>query len=294
MKQQKLTVFTPTYNRVHLLPRVYKSLCAQTCQNFVWLIVDDGSTDGTAELVTEWQKVAPFEIQYIYQENQGMHGAHNTAYETCTTDFNVCIDSDDFMPANGVEEILKELTNIAPSFAGLIGLDADEKTLKVIGTRIPEQLKSVKINELYALHHVTGDKKLVYRTAVVRQYPKYPLFEGEGFVPLDYLYLLIDQDYDLKPVNEIFCIVEYQQDGSTKNILKQYRRHPNGFAFSRVFRVKLGATFKERFRNAIHLVSSCIFAHNYSWLSKTGRPFLVALAFPFGILLNGYIRLKTR
>ena len=81
-----LTVFTPTYNRAHTLPRTYQSLCRQECKDFVWLVVDDGSTDGTADLVRSWQQEANgFEIRYLYKENGGMHTAHNAAYEVIDT-----------------------------------------------------------------------------------------------------------------------------------------------------------------------------------------------------------------
>jgi glycosyltransferase involved in cell wall biosynthesis len=289
---KSLTVFTPSYNRAYLLPQLYSSLCRQTVQDFVWLIVDDGSTDTTKSLVASWQQQGLIELQYIYQENQGMHGGHNTAYQNISTPFNVCIDSDDFMPDDAVALILKNCENLDENFAGIVGLDAD-KNGKVIGTPIPENLTAVKLNELYALHQVRGDKKIVYKTAIVEKYPSYPLYENEKFVPLDYLYLLIDQDYDLKPVNTVLCIVEYQEDGSSMNIFKQYRRHPNGFAFSRINRIKYGSTFKVRFKNAIHLVSSAIFAKDISWLSKSDKPMLVLMSIPFGIVLNAYIRIKT-
>ncbi|GEL11994.1 Glycosyltransferase involved in cell wall bisynthesis [Flavobacterium glycines] len=290
---KSLTVFTPSYNRAYLLPQLYKSLCNQTSQDFEWLIIDDGSMDETRTLVASWQQENEIHIEYIYQENQGMHGAHNTAYENIQTEFNVCIDSDDFMPDNAVAVILQACANLEENYAGILGLDTNKEG-EIIGTVIPENLTAVKLNELYSIHQVKGDKKIVYRTAIVKKYPKYPLYENERFVPLDYLYLLIDQDYDLKPVNEVLCIVEYQADGSSMNILKQYRKHPNGFAFSRVSRIKYGKTFKERFKNAIHLVSSAFFAKELSWLYKTDKPVLVFTAMPVGVLLNLYIRYKTR
>lgn len=290
---QTLTVFTPTYNRAYLLPRLYESLCSQTSLEFVWLIIDDGSTDQTKELIEQWRQDDIISIEYKYQDNQGMHGAHNTAYEFCTTDYNVCIDSDDYMPNNGVERILYHLDRLGDNFAGLLGLDADAKAGKIIGDQLPST-SGVKLNELYELHKVTGDKKVVLKTELAQKYPAYPIYKGERFVPLDYLYLLINQDYDFKPINEVFCIVEYQEDGSTKNMLKQYRRHPNGFAFSRISRIKYGKSFKERFKNSIHLISSAIFAKNLGWLLKSDKPFLVILASPFGVLLNLYIRFKTK
>ena len=51
-----LTVFTPTFNRAHTLDRLYRSLCAQTCQDFDWLVIDDGSTDGTEALIQTWKE----------------------------------------------------------------------------------------------------------------------------------------------------------------------------------------------------------------------------------------------
>ena len=102
-----LTVFTPTYNRAHTLPRTYQSLCRQECKDFVWLVVDDGSTDGTADLVRSWQQEANgFEIRYLYKENGGMHTAHNAAYEVIDTELNVCIDSDDCLADGAVKKIL--------------------------------------------------------------------------------------------------------------------------------------------------------------------------------------------
>lgn len=99
-----LTVFTPTFNRANLLHKCYNSLVRQTSKDFVWLIIDDGSSDNTRELIESWQKEENgFEIQYYYQQNQGMHGAYNTAYGLIDTELNVCIDSDDYMPDHAVE-----------------------------------------------------------------------------------------------------------------------------------------------------------------------------------------------
>ncbi len=98
-----LTVFTPTYNRAFCLGNLYNSLKKQTSNNFKWLIIDDGSNDNTKELVNTWMLENKIQIMYQYQENQGMHGAHNTAYSLIDTELNVCIDSDDYMPIDAVE-----------------------------------------------------------------------------------------------------------------------------------------------------------------------------------------------
>ena len=104
MTNKPLTIFTPAYNRAHTLPRTYASLLAQKSRDFVWLIIDDGSTDGTEDLVRGWMNSDNgFEIRYIRKENGGMHTAHNTAYENIDTELNVCIDSDDALAENAVE-----------------------------------------------------------------------------------------------------------------------------------------------------------------------------------------------
>ena len=108
-----LTVFTPTYNRAHTLPEAYCSLKAQTSKNFLWLIVDDGSTDRTAALVSAWmQAEKAFSIRYLYRPNGGMHAAHNTAYAHIETELNLCLDSDDRLAKDAVEQIEKRWAQI--------------------------------------------------------------------------------------------------------------------------------------------------------------------------------------
>jgi glycosyltransferase involved in cell wall biosynthesis len=292
MKKSKLTIFTPTYNRGYCLPKLYESLKQQSNPDFVWLIIDDGSTDGTQKLAQKWKAENSVPIEYIFQENQGMHGAHNTAYENINTEWNTCIDSDDYLPHDAVEIILKNCKTLNPKLAGIVGLDFN-KNGQLIGTKIPEHLQECTLGDLYEKHKVKGDKKLVYRTEIVKKYPKYPLFPNESFVPLGYLYTLIDQDYLLKPINEAFVIVEYQNDGSSLNIHRQYRKNPRGFAFNRISKIKLSKNFKAKFKHSIHLISCALFTKDITLLKQIKKPFLLLLALPFGLFLNLYIRSKT-
>ena len=185
MNKKLLTVFTPAYNRAHTLGRTYASLCRQTCQDFEWLIVDDGSKDNTRQLVEHWIRENLIAIRYIYQENQGMHGAHNTAYRNIDTELNTCIDSDDYMPDDAVELIINFWkSHGSDKYAGIIGLDQTEEK-KIIGAPFPAGLKETTLIDYYA-HGGVGDKKLVYRTEVIKNYPDYPLFKGERYVSLGY------------------------------------------------------------------------------------------------------------
>ncbi len=291
--KKTLTVFTPAYNRAHTLHLGYEALLRQTCQDFVWLIVDDGSTDNTRELVEQWIAEDKLDIRYQYQENQGMHGAHNTAYRLIDTELNTCIDSDDYMPDDAVEKIVtfwKEYGS--EKYAGLVGLDQTTDG-NIIGTKFPDGMKESTLSGFYE-QGGKGDKKLVYRTEVITRYPEYPLFEGERYVGLAYKYMLADQDYTLLTLNEPLVVVEYQEDGSSMNMYKQYWRNPKGFAFFRKAEMVTTHSLKRKFMVCVHYVSSSIRARNASFLKESPAPFLTFLAIPFGIFLYGFTRHKVK
>lgn len=284
-----LTIFTPAYNRAYTLHRCYESLIRQTSKDFVWLIIDDGSTDCTKELVNTWITENIFPIQYHYQSNQGMHGAHNTAYELINTELNVCIDSDDYMTDDAVEKIVTFWRENGNSkYAGIIALDATNNGA-IIGTKLPIDKRDTTLSGFYA-NGGKGDKKLIYRTSVMRKYPPYPVFEGEKYVGLSYKYILADQDYTLLIMNEIVCIVEYMPDGSSLNMMNQYRKNPRGFAEFRKLLIRYSPDFKSTFRHCIHYVSNSIMLKNINFLKESPCKATTALAIPFGIILYFYIR----
>lgn len=287
-----LTIFTPAYNRAHTLGRTYESLLRQTCDDFEWLIVDDGSKDSTQELVERWMQEGKISIRYIYQENQGMHGAHNTAYRNIYTELNTCIDSDDYMPDDAVETIVNFWkTYGSDKHAGIIGLDCTENG-NIIGTSFPNEVKETTLSGFYA-NGGKGDKKIVYRTDIIKQYPEYPIFKGEKYVGLSYKYALIDQDYTLLVINKPLVIVEYQIDGSSMNIYKQYWNNPKGFIFLRKVEMVTTSNLMRKFKICIHYVSSSLIAKDNSFISKSPCKLLTVLAIPLGFLLYEYIKYKV-
>lgn len=288
-----LTVFTPAYNRAHTIGRTYESLLRQTCKDFEWLVIDDGSTDNTRELVEGWIKENKIPIRYIYQQNQGMHGAHNTAYKNIDTPLNTCIDSDDFMPDDAVEKIVRFWGEHGSDlYAGLIGLDQTEDG-KVIGSKFSEGMTETTLQGFYAAGG-TGDKKLVYRTDVIKKYPEYPLFEGERYVGLAYKYMLIDKDYKLLTLNEPLVTVEYQLDGSSYNMYAQYWKNPKGFSFFRKTEMVCAPALKRRFVSCIHYVASSIIARDKRFLIESPQKIMTLLATPLGILWYFRIRAKVK
>lgn len=290
----RLTVFTPAYNRAHTLPRTYESLCSQNCKDFCWLIIDDGSIDNTAQLVKGWmEKDNGFKIQYIYKENGGMHTAHNMAYENITTELNVCVDSDDCMAEDGVAKILKKWDEVKDSgYAGIIGLDADMNG-KIIGKSFPKSMKETTLMGYYAMGGA-GDKKLVYRTDIIKKYPPYPVFEGEKYVALAYKYRLIDQDYKLAVLPQVLCNVEYQEDGSSGTMWKQYLKNPKGFAFWRKICMRYPESKKRKIVDCIHYCSSSQIAGNKKYIQESPKRLLTFFCTPMGWILTSVIRKKTK
>ncbi|MPT30864.1 MAG: glycosyltransferase family 2 protein [Chryseobacterium sp.] len=284
-----ITVFTPTYNRAHLLPKLYESLKDQTSKNFKWLVIDDGSVDNTKEVVETWINENEIEIAYHFQENIGMVAAHNTAHYLMDTELCVCIDSDDHMPNNAIELILDLWDKHGyDDCAGMVGLDAYTNG-NIVGTRLPD-VKECKFSELYTNYKISGDKKFVHNRKVFNKYLPYPRLGNEKFPVTSYLYLFIEQKHKLLIFNEVFCIIEYMEDGLSNNLIKQYRDSPNSFAFYRLAKMKFALNYKERFQNAIHYISSKLLGDRKSILKDSSAKLTTILAFPFGVLLYLYIK----
>ena len=295
--KEMLTVFTPTFNRAECLKNGYEALCRQTCKEFVWLVVDDGSTDQTRLLVEQWSRQEKgFEVRYIYKENGGLHTGYNVAIANIDTELSVCIDSDDYMPDDAVEKILtfwkKEGSD---KYAGIAALDAFEDGT-IIGDPFPKQ-KSINILDvsLGKYHYKNGDRKLVVRTALYKEVAPMPSYENEKNFNPHLMHLQISEKYDFLIYNTVLCVVEYQEDGMSNGIFKQYLNSPKSFAHMRKYMLGLkGTTFKFRMRHAIHYVSSSIIARNKRFLQESPRKWDVILAVPFGAVLTVYIKNKAK
>lgn len=293
----RLTVFTPAYNRADLLSRCFESMKRQTNKNFIWMIIDDGSTDNTRQLVEGWMaQPGDFPIEYYYKENGGLHTAYNEAIAHIDTELCVCIDSDDFMPDDAVEKILQCWDEKGSDrVAGIVGLDY-EVGGKVIGDPLPEQ-PTVNLIDLmlgrYPLKN--GDRTNVVRTELYKKYAPMKVFPGEKNFNPHYMHLQISMEYDFLVLNENLRFVEYQTGGMSNSMFRQYRSSPNSFAEIR----KLYLSFPNtalgfRFRQCIHYVSSSIIGKNRRFLKESPAKLLTVLAVPFGLGLAALIYYKTK
>lgn len=295
----RLTVFTPTYNRAHTLRRVYESLCTQTVrEGFEWLVIDDGSTDFTRELVEGFIREKRIPVRYIHKENGGLHTGYNTAYANIDSELCVCIDSDDFMPDDAVELILKKWdADGSDDYAGIIGLDYSLDTDTPIGGPLPDDMSSCWFNELEARHIHRGDMKQVMRTALMKEVAPQTGFPGEkNFNPV-YMLLQVCDRYPLLVLNRNLCYVDYQTGGDSmsERIFQQYTDSPRSFAKLRRLEMTLKhTTWTSRIRSAIHYVSSCMISKDPDWLKNSPRKWLTLFALLPGWVLSEYIKHKVR
>ncbi len=293
-----ITVFTPAYNRADLLKRCYESMCRQTNKNFIWMIIDDGSTDNTKEVVDLWMlNNNGFEIQYYYKENGGLHTAYNEAIEHIDTELCVCIDSDDYMPDNAVEIILDFWKkNGSNEYAGIVGLDYTIDN-HVIGDLLPDKKSINLIDLLIGKYHIhNGDRTNVVRTELYKKVAPMISFKGERNFSPHYMHLQISKNYDFLVLNKNLRYVEYQADGMSNSIFKQYLNSPNSFIETRKLYLSLpGISWKFKLRQSIHLVSSGIIANKMIEVLKYIPSFgMTVLAVPCGLLLSKYIRIKAK
>ena len=213
-----ITVFTPTYNRGHLLPDLYNSLKRQTCKDFEWVVVDDGSTDDTEKLVNSWLSQADFSVCYIKKENGGKQRAVNLGLQHAKGEYFFIVDSDDILADNAVETALKWFDTIRDKdgFAGIAGQKGYRDGKVVGGTFDGEYLDATTLER--PKYNITGDKAEIFYTDVLKKFP-FPEFDGEKFVPEALVYNRIAMaGYKLRWFNEVVYLAEYLPDGYSANV----------------------------------------------------------------------------
>jgi glycosyltransferase involved in cell wall biosynthesis len=217
-----LSVLVPTFNRAHVLGRVYESLKAQTFKNFDWIIVDDGSTDETAALVQSWIEEDSVAIVYHRKPNGGKHTAINPGVRLARGEYLVILDSDDWLVPNALERLLT-LWNAIPQterdgYSGVAGLCSTPDG-EVIGDRFPAHIMDSDAVELSYMLDVRGDKISLIRTDVMREFP-FPFQDVRGLVSESLVWNRIAQRYRQRCANEIFGVKEYLKGGLTDRALE--------------------------------------------------------------------------
>jgi len=224
------TVFTPAYNPGELIARTYRSLCAQTLRDFEWLVVDDGSSDGTRERVRNWQAEAAFPIRYFFQENGGKHRAHNRAVREASGDLFAVLDSDDAIMPRALERLLFHWLSIPPAergrFSG-VGCLCVDSCSRTVGRPLPHSVLDCRHYEIDARFGAVGEKWGFHRTSVLREFP-FPEITGERFCPDAVVWNRIATRYLVRHVNEALRIYHSGRDGITANHSALMAHSPHG------------------------------------------------------------------
>jgi glycosyltransferase involved in cell wall biosynthesis len=226
------TIFTPTYNRAHTLHRCFDSLAAQTLRDFEWIVVDDGSTDGTEELVAGWLKSADFPMRYLRQDHGGKHIAHNLALDAARGKFFTCLDSDDALTPNALERLSRAWETIPesdrPGFCGVDGLCCDQHG-RIVGDKFPCEPFDADLRERKYVHALRGEKWGVLCTDVARRY-RFPEVARGQYLAEGIAWLDMAKTYKCRAVNEVVRIyyIDQTEPGVTTAIKRRLAAHAEG------------------------------------------------------------------
>jgi len=291
IKKPLFTVFTPTYNRANLLHRVYESLLKQTCQDFEWLIVDDGSNDNTAELIFNWKKESPFDIRYLYQENKGKHVASNVGINTALGELFLFFDSDDACIPEALERFKFHWNNIPlhekNNFSTISALCVDIKG-QLIGREYPEDIIDADTVWKQLMLRSSGDRWGINRTEVLKSY-LFPEITNERFISEGIVWNRMAHFYKARFINERLKAVEYTSDGLSASSINIRTNNPIGtrLYYSELSEIKL--PFLQKIKALLNYVRFSIHGKIslQSIVIESKYPFVTFL-----LLIPGYIFYK--
>lgn len=272
-----VTVATPTYNRAHLLSRLYTSLCCQEFKDFEWLVIDDGSSDDTEKVIQGFVKENFVKIRYIHKNNGGKHTAVNLAAKEAKGDLFFIADSDDWLPVGALKSVAEIYSGIKfnERFAGICGLDINHKG-ELIGSRLPADIIDATYIDIRNKFKITGDMKEVYLTSVMREFP-FPEIEGEKFCSEALIWNRIASKYMLRFSNTPLYCVEYMNDGLTSSITRTRMNSP----------IATMMTYSEWVVYDIPLLWKCKMAINYWRFAFCAKKRVIKIAkwtYPFAFL----------
>jgi len=283
----QFTICTPTYNRVHTLTRVFESLQNQTFKNFEWVIIDDGSNDGTKSLIDGFLTKSTFNIKYFYKENGGKHRAINFGIKYASGELFIILDSDDMYTKDALETIYNVWNNnkgMHINCSGIIALDQDTNG-NIIGDKFPKNLTISNFNDLTFKYHLKGDKLIVSQTAILKKFP-FPEFENEKFIAEGSVWHEISKYYNTILINQALLIVEYQEDGLSSDTVRLRRKNPNGALYNYLKQLELDIPFKYKLKAAINAYRFSLNNYNVFFKCITSMNiFYSLLSFPVGVLL---------
>lgn len=284
-----LSIFTPTYNRAHLLEKLFLSLQEQDSR-FEWIVIDDGSTDNTEEVIQEFIKRADFPITYIKKENGGKHTAHNRALEFAKGDLFMGVDSDDWLANDAVKKALRFSHKLIESDCGFLAYKEDAHG-NILSCAIPEmENQHFKANAAISRLSASSEFCFIFKTAVLKKHP-YPIMGTETFIGECVLYDALElAGYTVCLCPEVLEACEYQMDGLTVNINHIMKQNPLGYCYYFMQRIDLVSSLRERLIVCGKYHAFCFFAGKNKTPYTGKHRILVVLAKPLGVAFRYYYK----
>lgn len=281
-----VTVFTPTYNRAKTLPQLYKSLQCQTCKDFEWLIVDDGSDDDTSLIVKAWiENERSFPIRYYKVSNGGKMRAINRGAQLAKGDIFCGIDSDDWFYSYAISSIIAAFKEIEPH-SNIIGISyaKNNETPNKNAIWFDEYVDCKNFERIH--YGLESDRILIFYTEKMRLY-SIPVWDNELFTPES---VFIDQmaldGYEMRYYKRSIYGVEYQDDGLSASSWRLLRDNPMGYAMMYNVQMQYHKSISQKIRDVLHFISCCCIKGEYFYILKCYYCVLAVLLFIPGLILG--------
>lgn len=269
-----ITVFTPTYNRVHLLPRLYKSLVEQTSNDFEWLVIDDGSTDGTEMLFANWSKENKIKIHFIKVPNGGKQRAINMALELSEGEYFFIVDSDDMLEPHAIKWAIDSFATIENSdkYIGISGLRTDLNGNSLSSPKFQGYVDGSNLER--KKWGITADLAEIFFTEKIKKY-HFDVWPGENFLPESVVWDQMALDgYILRWFDEKIYRCEYQPGGLSRSSWDLLKRNPMGYSSLFLINYRTAPTIREKINWFIQYGTCCFLAKKYKYYLSQNNPLL--------------------
>ncbi len=289
MIEKLITIITPTYNRAELLTRVYRSLECQSIKCFKWIVIDDGSTDKTRDIINDIINKSSFDIYYKRKDNGGKHTAINLGMSYVDTPLVFILDSDDYLDPDAMNSIglVHQSYSRDSRIAGYTFLKSDSNG-KLLGSRFPIEGRydyiKTRINQ-----KVKGEYCDVFKSEILKNYP-FSEYKGERYIGESTVWIRIGQKYDMVAVNKIIYIADYQIGGLTNQGRLLRMNNPRGTMEYANLCMSKGMKFTRKIKAGI-LFSATAFSMNkrlIHQISGCNNKFVFIFTLPLGFLVNKY------
>lgn len=287
----KLTIHTATYNRAHTLPKVYESLCKQTCYDFDWFVTDNGSTDNTPELFEKWcVEEKKFKIHYHQIQERGIPRALNYGINHISGDYVFILDSDDMLTPDGVEKIRMAISEINDKDdyvgVGFVRVNQFGLPLKGVWPKVNEYGYVDCTNLERNLYDLDADMCEAYKVSIIKKYP-FPVWKDEIFAPEALCMNAMALDgYKLRWYKDAIHISEYCDDGLTKGAWNLLKSNKMGYAMLSNQKLLYEKNFKKLFKEAGQHIALSVVAGYPGYILKSNKPWVTLLALPYGAFLS--------